>query len=122
MADYGHQIAYTVVEEGLPVVASDGGEVGSVKRVLYDEDADIFDGITVSTSDGERFVDAHQVEALYERAVVLTLTSSEAASLPEHSPAPAVVDVSADDVAGDTPGDKIQGVAKRAWNRISGNY
>ena len=122
MADYGHAVAYTVVEEGLPVVGSDGGEVGSVKRVLHDEGADIFDGITIDTSDGERFADAAQVEGLYERAVVLTVASGEASTLPEHSPAPAVVDVSADDVAGDGPGDRTRGFVRRAWDRISGNY
>ena len=122
MADHGHQIAYTVLEPGTPVVASDGVEVGSVKRVLHDEGADIFDGIVVDTDDGERFVDAPEVEGLYERAVVLTLSSSEASSLPEHSAAPAVVDVTPDDVGEDTTGDKAKNVAKRAWNRISGNY
>ncbi len=122
MADYGHQIAYTLVEEGLPVVASDGAEVGTVKRVLHDEGADIFDGIVVSTPDGERFVDAPEVEGLYERAVVLTLPASVAAALPEHTPAPAVVDVTPDDVVEDTPADKARSVARRAWDRISGNY
>ena len=118
MADHGHQVAYTMVGEGLPVLTSDGAEVGTVKRVLHDEGADIFDGITVDTSDGERFVDAYQVEGLYERAVVLTLSGAEASSLPEHSPAPAVVDVSADEVAGDTK----RGAFRRFWDRVTGNY
>ena len=118
MAELGHQIAYTLVDEGLPVVASDGTEVGTVKRVLHDEASDIFDGITVDTGDGERFVDAHQVEGLYERGVVLTLSGADAASLPEHEAAPAVVEVSPDEVAGDTR----RGGLRRLWDRITGNY
>ena len=119
--DHGAPIAYTVLAEETPVLASDGTEVGTVKRVLADEASDIFDGITID-ADGERFVDASQVEALYERAVVLTLSAGEAAELPEHSASPAVVDVDADTVAGDGPGDGTRSVARRAWDRLSGNY
>ena len=43
--DRGAPIAYTVLAEGTPVHASDGSEVGTVKRVLADEGTDIFDGI-----------------------------------------------------------------------------
>ncbi len=119
--DHGAPIAYTVLAEGTPVLASDGTEVGAVKRVLADEGADIFDGITID-ADGERFVDAAQIESLYERAVILTISAREATELPEHSASPAVVDVDPDTVAGDGPGDGAKSVARRAWDRISGNY
>jgi hypothetical protein len=120
--DHGPQIAYTVLSEGTPVLASDGTRIGTVRRVLHDEGADIFDGITVETDDGERFVDAPEVDGLYERAVVLTIGPDQARSLPEHEAAPAVVEVEPDDVAGDTGGDKARSVVRRAWDRISGNY
>lgn len=119
--DHGARIAYTVLAEGTPVLASDGTEVGKVKRVLADEGTDIFDGITVD-ADGERFVDAPLIEDLYERAVVLKLSAREAGELPEHSASPAVIDVDADTIAGDGPGDAPRNVARRVWDRVSGNY
>jgi hypothetical protein len=120
--DRGAPIAYTVLAEGTPVQASDGQEVGTVKRVLADDGTDVFDGIVLDTPDGERFVDAPEVGELYERLVVLTIGAEQARSLPEPSAGPAVVDVSADDVAGDTTGDKVKDAAKRTWDRLSGNY
>ena len=120
--DRGAPIAYTVLAEGTPVHSSDGHEVGRVKRVLADEGADVFDGIVLETDEGERFVDAPEVGDLYERQVTLKLTAEQARDLPEPSAGPAVLDVSADDVAGDTPGDKVKGAAKKTWDRLSGNY
>ena len=119
--DHGARIAYTVLAEGTPVLASDGTEVGAVKRVLADEGTDIFDGITIDL-DGERFVDAAKIADLYERAVVLTVSAREAGELPEHTASPAVVDVDPDTVAGEGPGDAPRSMARRAWDRISGNY
>jgi len=103
--DHGAPIAYTVLAEGTPVRSADGQDVGTVRRVLADQATDIFDGITVNTADGERFVDAPEIARLYERLVELTITADEARNLPEHSPGPAVVRPSPDDIAGDTTGD-----------------
>jgi hypothetical protein len=120
----GAPIAYTVLAEGTAVQGRDGGEVGSVRRVLADEGADIFDGLILDTPDGERFVDAPQVAELYERLVILAMIAEDAKRLPEPTPSPASVDIDPDDVAGETPtpGDRVRDAAKRAWNRISGNY
>jgi hypothetical protein len=120
--DHGSQIAYTVLAEGTPVISADGGTIGSVKRVLADEASDIFDGIVIDTHQGERFVDAPEIDALYERAVVLSIPSAQASELPRHQAAPAVIEVDADTIAGDGPGDKSRSFVKRAWDRISGNY
>jgi len=120
--DHGAPIAYTVLAEGTPALASDGTQVGTVKRVLADEGTDIFDGITLDTDDGERFVDARQIDGLYEQAVVLTLDAGAAAQLPEHTASPAVVEPTPDDIAGDGPGDRPRNLARRAWDRLSGNY
>jgi rRNA processing protein Gar1 len=38
-------VAWTVVERGWAVVASDGSEVGKVDKVLGESEADIFDGL-----------------------------------------------------------------------------
>jgi hypothetical protein len=120
--DRGAPIAYTVLAEGTPVASSDGHEVGTVKRVLADEGTDVFDGIVLDTPEGERFVDAPEVDELHERLVTLTITAEQARELSEPSAGPAVVDVSADDVAGDTAGDKVKDAAKKTWDRLSGNY
>jgi hypothetical protein len=122
MDDKGAPIAYMVLAERTPVFSSDGVKLGEVKRVLADEETDIFDGLIVDTRDGERFVDAPNVAELYERAVVLTLSSDDAQHMPEPSASPAVMEPTADDVAGDTTGDSIAFALKRAWARISGKY
>lgn len=120
--DRGAPIAYMVLQEGTPVEGTDGARIGTVSRVLADVEADIFDGLILDTPDGDRFVDAPQVAELYERLVLLAMTAEEARRLPEPTPSPAAMDIDADDIAGDTPGDRIRDAAKRAWDRISGNY
>jgi hypothetical protein len=118
----GEPISYMVLVEGTRVEGSDGGEIGTVKRVLADESSDIFDGLILDTPDGDRFVDAGQVAELYVHLVVLTMIADEARSLPEPTPSPAAVDLDADSIAGDGPGDKVRDAARKVWNRISGNY
>src|SRR3712207_1091203 len=90
--DRGAPIAYMVLEEGTPVVASDGAEVGTVRHVLADTAKDIFDGIVIATRKGDRFVDAPEVGAIYERRVELTLDGEAAARLPEHTASPVTRD------------------------------
>jgi hypothetical protein len=119
--DRGAPIAYMVLEEGTPVHTADGVEIGTVKHVLAETGADVFDGIVVDTKQGDRFVDAPEVGDLYERLVLLTIGSDQAAQLPEHTPAPAVVELDADTIAGDDPGG-AKGTARKVWDRLSGNY
>ena len=119
--DRGAPIAYMVLAEGTPVQSADGERIGTVSRVLADTGADIFDGLAIDTADGERFVDAPEIAELFERLVVLTLTADQARSLPEHAAAPAVVDVNADDVAGEGE-TGARGAARKVWDRLSGNY
>ena len=120
--DRGQPIAYLTLPEGTTVQTSDGSPVGTVKRVLADTGADIFDGLVVDTDDGERFVDAPEVGEIYERLVILTLSREEIDRLSEPTPSPPAVDVTPDDIAGDTTGDKVRAVARRTWDRLSGNY
>ena len=120
--EHGAPIAYLVLEEGTAVFASDGGEIGSVKRVLAVPDDDIFDGLILDTPAGDRFVDAENVGDIYERAVILALDSDQAAHLPEPTANPGVLEPSPDDVAGDTRGDQLQYRIRQVWDRISGNY
>ena len=120
--DRGAPIAYMVLAEGTPVHTADGVEIGTVKHVLADTGADVFDGIVVDTEQGDRFVDAPEVGDLYERLVLLTISSGQAAELPEHTPAPAVVALDADTVAGGGPTGGTKGAARKVWDRLTGNY
>jgi uncharacterized protein YrrD len=82
--DDGQQIGYKVLPRGVPVVTSDGEQLGTVHRVLDNAREHIFDGIIVSTPDGRRFVDAPEVVRITEKRVTLSIDAEEAKSLPEH--------------------------------------
>jgi hypothetical protein len=85
MEDLGHPVSYLVAKRGIPVFSSDGEKLGRVVRVLAAPEANMFDGIIFDTNwgpGGRRFVDAPEVETLYERGVVLTIDADEAAALP----------------------------------------
>ncbi len=76
--DYGHAIGFEVLRRGTPVIASDGVQVGTVRRVSNAVRERLFDGITIDTPEGQRFLDAPEVERIYERAVVTTFPAAEA--------------------------------------------
>jgi hypothetical protein len=118
MDDHGAPIAYVALEEGTPLFAAGGERIGTVTHVLADEEADIFDGLVIDTEKGHRFVDASQVDGLYERAVVLGVDAAAAARLPEPSENPAAVDTDVTDFD-DGP---LAGKLRRAWDLISGRY
>ena len=80
--DRGDPISYHVLAPGTAVETSDGQRVGEVKRVLDVPEKDIFDGVVITTEDGERFVDAHEVDRVYENALVLNINAEAAALLP----------------------------------------
>jgi len=75
----GHQIGYQALPRGVPVVSSDGVEVGTVHRVLDNAREHIFDGIVIRTPEGRRFVDAPEVARITARRVTLNITAAEAA-------------------------------------------
>jgi PRC-barrel domain len=86
MDDLGHPISYLVAKRGTPVFSSDGERLGRVVRVLAAPEAHMFDGILFDTSrgpGGRRFVDAPEVDAIYERGVVLGIDAATAAELPK---------------------------------------
>jgi uncharacterized protein YrrD len=86
MEDLGHPVSYLVARRGIPVFSKDGEELGRVTRVLAAPEANMFDGIVFDTSrgpGGHRFVDAPEVEAIYERGVVLKIGAAEASELPK---------------------------------------
>jgi hypothetical protein len=74
--DEGDPIGYQVLPRGTPVVLADGAELGTVARVLDNAREHIFDGLVVKTADGRVFVDAPEVERIFERRVVLNVDSA----------------------------------------------
>jgi sporulation protein YlmC with PRC-barrel domain len=81
--DEGLPIAYEVLEKGVPVLASDGEQVGTVHHVVAAPEKDIFHGLVIKTSRGQRFVEAADVESLHERGADLKIDSAAAEGLPE---------------------------------------
>jgi hypothetical protein len=119
MDDLGQPSSYMSLAEGVAVYSSDGESLGKVEHVLADPEVDVFDGIVIDTSvlpGGHRFVDAPEVEEIYERGVVLTIAAAAAESLPEPSANPGSLEVGADDMVPPGRHDKL----RRAWDLISG--
>jgi sporulation protein YlmC with PRC-barrel domain len=82
--DEGLPIAYEVLEKGVPVIAADGQQVGTVHHVVAAPEKDIFHGLVISMPQrGKRFVEAAAVAALHEHGVDLRIDSAAAAELPE---------------------------------------
>jgi uncharacterized protein YrrD len=118
MEDLGAPSSFLVVQAGVPVYSSDGKKLGEVEHVLFVADEDIFDGIVLDTSvlpGGHRFVDAPEVDEIYEQGVVLEIDAAAAEALPEPSPNPGSIEVGADDMVKGGH-DKL----RRAWDLISG--
>jgi hypothetical protein len=86
--DEGQPIAYQMLDEGVPVLASDGEPIGTVGAVLSAPEKDVFHGLLVNTNDhGIRFLEAAAIASIHERGVDLRIDASAAASLPppEHA-------------------------------------
>lgn len=83
----GHAISYKVLEPGTPVSSCDGRPVGTVREVLDNVAENIFDGIVIDTPEGQRFIDAPEIDHIAEHRVTLTLDHKAAAALPEHDAA-----------------------------------
>lgn len=119
MEDLGEPTSYLAVSKGVPVYSSDGQRLGRVVRVLAAPKLDMFDGIVFDTTagpGGHRFVDAPEVDAIYERGVVLKIDASEAASLSAPGANPGALSVNPADLVGG----RGPGFFQRVWSAISG--
>ena len=120
MDDLGSKVSYLVAKRGIPVYSSDEVQIGTVVEVLDAPEADIFDGIIFDTTPhkpgGHKFVDAPEVEGIYERGVILTIDAAAAAQLAAPGKNPGTITVSPDDVAGEPQ----QSFWSKAWDRLSG--
>jgi hypothetical protein len=96
--DKGRPISYIALRPGTVVVSSSGTEFGTVHHVLQVPDLDLFDGISVKTRDGLRFVDRDQIAEITTTMVCCTLSDEEAAALPAPDAPPSVqLDVEKDE-------------------------
>src|SRR3954453_3974933 len=79
----GDPISYRVLAKGTRVETADGQEFGQVKGVLEVRAKDVFDGVVVSTANGDRFVDADEIDRIYENLMLLNVSAEAAALLPK---------------------------------------
>jgi uncharacterized protein YrrD len=118
--DLGEPSSYFALSAGTPVYSCDGSQIGKVHHVLGDTHEDVFDGIIIGEhvlGTDHRFADADDVEAIYDRGVVLKLDGTSCADLPKPSPNPAVM---RDDPA-ESGSELRRQRLMRAWDRLSGN-
>jgi hypothetical protein len=96
--DEGRPISYEALAVGTPVVTSEGTEFGRVHHVLQIPELDLFDGISVKTRHGLRFVDRDQIAEITATVVRCALTEQEATTLPPPTGPPVVkLDVAHDE-------------------------
>lgn len=118
MENLGEPRSYLAVEKGVPVYSSDGEKLGRVVKVLAAPNIDMFDGIVFDTTagpGGHRFVDAPEVEGIYENGVVLKIDAAAAADLSKPGANPGAISASAADFTG-----ARRGPLGRFWDRMSG--
>ena len=120
MDDLGAPSSYLVLEPGVEVFSRDGEKLGEVQYVLADSEENVFDGIVIDVSwvsGALRFADAQQVAEIYERGVVLGLTSADAERLPEPTENPGMIEVTGID---DVDRSELHQKLRRAWEIVSG--
>lgn len=118
MENLGEPSSYLAVRKGVPVYSSDGENLGRVVKTLSAPNIDMFDGIVFDTTagpGGHRFVDAPEVDGIYENGVTLKIDAAAAASLPKPGANPGAISASAADFTG-----KGRGTLGRFWDRLSG--
>jgi uncharacterized protein YrrD len=83
-------VSWFVIEPGWTVAAADGRDVGKVREVLGDPNADIFDGLAVDPGllRGARYVPAEQVASIYEGRVELAMGEDQFEQLEEYAEQP----------------------------------
>jgi hypothetical protein len=99
-------VSWFVIERGWKVVDGDGRELGKVDEVTGDENADIFDGLSISSGffSRPRYLPAEQVAEITEGCVRLKLSRVEVEGLPEYEQQAASLEISAADAG---PADRV---------------
>ena len=86
--DEGLPISYQLLDAGVPVLASDGQQVGTVGSALSAPEKDVFHGLLIETpGHGIRFLEAASIASIHEHGVDLRIDSAAAQRLPapEHT-------------------------------------
>jgi hypothetical protein len=83
-------VSWLMIERGWDVTAADGSQVGRVHETIGDENADIFDGLAVSTGTVGRsvYVPAEQVGEIVQGSVQLTIAADAVEQLDTYSAPP----------------------------------
>jgi len=92
------QLSWLVIQPGWAVVAADGSEIGYVGEIVGDDDADVFDGLAVSSGlfEEPRYVPSEKVGRIFEGRVELRVESNDVRLLEEYLEPPASLDIDAD--------------------------
>ncbi len=80
------EVSWRLIATGMPVVASDGAEVGRVTHLLGDPAGDIFDGVGFRHRlwTTHRMAPARMVARITERAVYLNISAADAERCPAY--------------------------------------
>ena len=91
-------VSWFVIERGWQVVDRDGDEVGTVDEVTGDENADIFDGLSVSGGffSDARYVPSEQVAEITDGRIALRLSRAQVGALPQFAEPPASLELSSE--------------------------
>jgi hypothetical protein len=81
-------ISWFLIEPGWKVIDAGGKDVGHVEEVEGDDNADIFNGLLISTGllSGNRYVPAERIGLITDGRVHLTLTGDEVKHLSDAGP------------------------------------
>jgi uncharacterized protein DUF2171 len=76
-------VAWTMIEHGWTVRDAAGEEIGRVDEVTGDENADIFDGLSLTEGilEGKKYVPSEHVAEIYEGDIRLDLSRAEVEAL-----------------------------------------
>ena len=91
-------VSWFVIERGWRVVDRDGEEVGTVDEVTGDENADIFDGLSLQSGffSDARYVPSEHVAEITDGTVRLDLARKEVEALQEFAEPPASLEISSE--------------------------
>jgi len=80
------EVSWKGIETGARVFAAGAEEIGTVKEIAGDSDADIFSGLVVSLSrlSANRFLPSERVTAIWPDRVETDLTAEQAESLEDY--------------------------------------
>jgi len=120
-------VSWFVIERGWRVLDRDGEEVGTVDEVTGDENADIFDGLSIRSGlfSDTRYVPSEQVDEITDGTVKLALTKDGVEALQEFAEPPASLELSSEqasltDRAAAPFIDEGKTPKRGFWNRLFG--